>query len=207
MSERLNKYLARSGVASRQSLDQIQSMLNVAEAKHAATKAAVALVNAAARAEDVAIAQANLALAKSNLEEQRALFAKTQLRAPIDGMVLRRYLRTGEVTSVQPPTPVLQVGDTRQLRVRAEIDETDIGRIAVGQRAWITVDAYSAQRFAGVVSRISQRLGRKTVRTDNPTEKLDTRVLEVMIDLEPKVRMPVGLRVDVIVEPPLMAVK
>src|SRR2546430_2702106 len=83
-----------------------------AEAKHAANGAAVALINAGPRAEDVAIAKANLALARSNLEEQRALLAKTQLHAPIDGIVLRRYLRTGEVTSIQPPTPILEVGDT-----------------------------------------------------------------------------------------------
>jgi HlyD family secretion protein len=199
--------LTRSGVASRQSMDQAQSTLDVAQARHAARQAAAALINAPPRTEDVAMAQANLALARANLAEQRALLAKTQLRSPIDGIVLRRYLRASEVISVQPPTPILEVGDTTRLRVRAEIDETDVARIVVGQRAWATADAYPSRRFGGVVSRIGQRLGRKTVHTDDPTEKLDTKILEVLIDLDAKARLPIGLRVDVIVEPAATAGK
>ncbi len=193
--------LTRSGVASRQSMDQTQSTLGVAAARHAAREAAAALINAPPRAEDVAMAQANLALARANLAEQRALLAKTQLRSPIDGIVLRRYLRPGEVISVQPPTPILEVGDTTRLRVRAEIDETDVARIAVGQRAWATAEAYPSRRFGGVVSRVGRRLGHKTVDTGDPTEKLDTKILEVLIDLDPGVHPPVGLRTDVVVEP------
>jgi HlyD family secretion protein len=195
--------LAQSGVASPQSMDQTRSALDAAQAQHAAKQAAVALINAPPREEDVAIAEANLTLARANLEEQRALFTKTQLRSPIDGVVLRRYLRTGEVISLQPPTPILEVGDTSRLRVRAEIDETDIARVAVGQRVWVTADAYPSRRFGGVVSRISQRLGRKAIYTDNPSEKLDTKILEALIDLDGDVRLPIGLRIDVFVESPL----
>jgi HlyD family secretion protein len=197
--------LAESGVASRQSIDQTRTTLGAAEAQHAAKEAAVALINAPPRAEDVAIAQANLGLAHADLEEQRALFAKTQLRSPIDGVVLRRYLQSGEVVSIQPPTPILEVGDTRRLRVRAEIDETDIARVAVGQRVSIAADAYPSQRFGGTISRLSQRLGRKTIHTDDPSEKLDAKILEALIDLDAEVRLTVGLRVDVLVEPSSLA--
>jgi HlyD family secretion protein len=199
--------LAQSGVASRQSMDQTRSALDAAQAQHAAKQAAVALINAPPRAEDVSIAQANLALARANLAEQRALFAKTQLRSPIDGIVLRQYLRAGEVISVQPPTPILGVGDTSRLRVRAEIDETDIARVEAGERVWVTADAYPSQRFGGTVYRISQRLGRKMVHTDNPSEKLDTKILEALIDLDAEARLPVGLRVDVTIELPAVAEK
>jgi multidrug resistance efflux pump len=68
-------------------------------------QAAVGLINAPPRTEDIAMAKANLALAQTNLEDQSAQFAKTQLRSPIDGVVLRRYFRPGEVISIQPPTP------------------------------------------------------------------------------------------------------
>jgi HlyD family secretion protein len=192
--------LSRTGVASTQAVDQARSALAVAEAQQAAKAAAAALINAPPRAEDVAIAEANLSSAQADLQERRALLAKTQLLAPIDGIVLHRYLREGEVISIQPPTPILQIGDKSSLRVRAEIDETDIGRLAVGQRAAITADAYPGERFGGTVARIAPRMGKKRVYTDDPTEKLDTKVLEALIDLDPTVRLPVGLRVDVRIE-------
>ena len=79
-----------------------------ADARYAAKHAAMALMNAPPRTEDIAMAEANLALGQANQEEQRAQFAETHLRSPIDGVVLRRYLRPGEVISIQPPTPILE---------------------------------------------------------------------------------------------------
>ena len=112
-----------------------------------------------------------------------------------------RYLKTGETISIQPLLPILQVGDTSRLRVRAEIDETEVGQLKLGQRAWVTAPAYPNKRFTGVISRIGQRMGRKTVRSDEPTEKNDTAVLDVLIELDdPGVRLPVGLRMDVFLE-------
>jgi len=100
--------LAESGVAPRQCMDQTCSALGAADASYAAKQAAVALMNAPPRTEDIAMAEANLAQAQADLEEQRAQFAKTHLRSPIDGVVLRRYLRPGDVISIQPPTPILE---------------------------------------------------------------------------------------------------
>ena len=193
--------LAATGVSSQQSLEQAVSSLQVAEGSDNANRAALNLINAPPRPEDVAIAQANVDLAQGNLDEQRALFEKTQLRSPIDGVVLRRLLKTGETISIQPLMPIIEVGDTRQLRVRAEIDETEVGQVSLGRRAWITVPAYPGSRFGGGVTRIGQRMGPKTVRSDESTEKNDTNVLDVLIDLDdPGARLPVGLRVDVFLE-------
>ncbi len=199
--------LVKSGAASRQAMDQARSALDAAEARHLARAAALALINAPPRAEDMAIAEANLSLAQANLAEQRALLDKTRLYSPLDGVVLRRYLQAGEALSLQPPTPILEVADLTRLRVRAEIDESDVSRIARGETAWVTAEAYPGQRFHGVVSRVGQRLGRKRVFTDEPTEKIDTKVLEALIDLDEGVRLPVGLRVDVFVEPAAVAAR
>jgi HlyD family secretion protein len=194
--------LVASGVSSQQALEQAVSSMQVAEASNNVSRAALQLINAPPRAEDVMMAQANLALAEGNLNEQRALLNKTQLRSPIDGMVLRRYLKTGETISIQPLIPILQVGDTGKLRVRAEIDESDVGQVEIGQRAWVTAPTYAGRRFRGTVASIGQRMGRKTVRSDEPTEKNDTKVLDVLIDFEdPGVRLPIGLRVDVFLDP------
>jgi HlyD family secretion protein len=197
--------LAQAGASSRQSLDQSESSLQTADAREAAAAAALALLNAPPRVEDVAIDKANLALAHAQLAEQQAMLDKTQLRAPIDGIVLRRYLHGGEAVGVTPPTPILEVGNTTRLRVRAEIDQSDIGRVAVGDRAWVTADAYPGLRFGGVVTRLATRVGRKTVRTDDPTDRIDIQVLNALIGLDQDVRLPVGLRVDVTIQPSRVA--
>ncbi len=198
--------LAARGVSSLETLDQTLSSFQVAQANHDANKEALDLINAPPRAEDVEMARANLALAEGNLAEQRALLDKMQLRSPLDGVVLERYLKTGETISIQPLLPILQVGDMRRLRVRAQIDETDVGRVQLGQRAAVTAPAYPNRRFGGVIARIGQRMGPKTVRSDEPTEKNDTNILDVLIDLDdPGVQLPSGLRVNVFVDPPHIA--
>ena len=197
--------LAANGVASREMLDQATSALGVAIAKNDASAAALALINAPPRDEDVAMAKANVALAKADLDVQLSLLEKTRLRSPIDGVVLRRYLKPGETISIQPLIPILAVGDSRHLRVRAEIDESDVGRIVLGQSAWVSAPAYPNHRWNGTVFSISPTMGKKTVGSDQPTEKNDTKILEVVIDLEGDAKLPVGLRVDVYVGQPKVA--
>jgi multidrug resistance efflux pump len=132
---------------------------------------------------------------------QRAILRKMQLWSPIDGVVLRLYMKTGEIISIQPLSPVLEVGDISSLKVITQVDEANIARVKIGQRAWVTADAYGTERFHGVVSRISPMMGPKTVFSDKPTEKLDTKVLDVTVDLDPGTRLPVGLRVNVEISP------
>ena len=67
----------------------------------------------------------------------------------------------------------------------------------MGQTMWVTADAFPGKRFRGTVVQIGGQLGRKNFRNDNPEERLDTKILEVLIDLEPGVELPVGLPVDI----------
>ena len=119
------------------------------------------------------------------------------MRSPIDGVVLKLYRRLGETVSNLPPTPIATVGDLSRLRVRADIDEADVAQIALGQTVWITVDAFRDKRFRGTVAQIGYQLGRKNFRNDHPEERVDTKILEVMIDLETGVQLPIGLPVDI----------
>jgi hypothetical protein len=59
------------------------------------------------------------------------------------------------------------------------------------------VDAFHGRRFRGTVAQIGYQLGRKNFRSGNPDERVDTRILEVMIDLESGVDLPIGLPVDI----------
>jgi HlyD family secretion protein len=190
--------LRDSGAVSRETIDRLRADLQAADARRELTAEKLSLIEAPPRSEDVAIAEARVADAQARVAEAKALIEKTIVRSPINGVVLRRYEQAGEMVSIQPPTLIAQVGDLSHLRVRAQIDESDVGRVAVGQKVWITADAYGDRQFRGTVVRVGDIMGKKNFRTDEPGERMDTKVLEVLIDLEQGVQMPVGLRVDVL---------
>jgi hypothetical protein len=81
-----------------------------------------------------------------------------------------------------------------------DVDERDIDKVKLGSTAYVVVDAFPGKRFPGKVAEIGRRMGRKNVRTDEPTERLDTKILEVVVDLdEPKGLVP-GLRLTAFVD-------
>jgi HlyD family secretion protein len=157
------------------------------------------LIDDPTRREDVDMASADLSNARGLLDEALAYLDKSRIRSPIDGVVLRKHRRAGEMVSVNFDSPVVTVGDIGSLRVRADVDEKDVDKVKLGQKAYMTADAYTGKRFWGKVMRIAKILGRKNVRTDDPAEKSDTKVLEVLIDLDGPVYLPVGLRMDVFI--------
>ena len=80
-----------------------------------------------------------------------------------------------------------------------DVDETDVDRVHVGQKAYVTADAYGKQKFWGHVVRVGEQLGPKNVRTDEPSERVDVKILETLVELDKGVELPVGLRVDTFV--------
>ncbi|HVP54792.1 MAG TPA: HlyD family efflux transporter periplasmic adaptor subunit [Candidatus Eisenbacteria bacterium] len=192
------KKLFAAGVISREEADRYVKEYEVAKARYEEMSHHHDLVAADAREEDRAMAEAGLQLARARLEESRAVFEKTFIRAPIDGTVLRKFHRAGESVSnsASNPDPIFTVGDKRALRVRVDVDEADVSKLTLGQAAYVTADAYGSQRFTGHVVRIGEELGRKNVRTDEPTERVDNKILETLVELDKGIELPVGLRVN-----------
>jgi len=139
-----------------------------------------------------------LRLARAQLADAQAKYEKTLIKSPIDGTVLRKHHRDGESVSNSStvPDPILTVGDKAVLRVRVDVDETDVSRVRVGQKAYVTADAFGKQKFWGHVVRVGELLGPKNVRTDEPTERVDRKILETLVELDKGGEIPVGLRVD-----------
>jgi len=188
-------------VIARETLDRAERDWRMAEARQAETRERAAVVDAAARLDELARADAEVQLARATLAEARALLEKTAVRAPIDGVILRKHHRPGEAVSLDAPQPaIVTMADTRALRARVEVDERDVAGLATGRDAWVTADAYGARRFEGRVVRVGRMLGRKQVRTGEPAEKVDTKVLEVLVELAPGTDLPIGLRVDAFIE-------
>ena len=200
---RRRQELFSAGVVSREELERYAREADVAQAKYQAAVQQHALVDDRAREEDQSFAEADLKLAQAQLDEAQARYDKTFIRSPIDGSVLRKHHRSGESVSNSStvPDPVLTIGDRKTLRVRVDVDETDVSKVNVGQRAYVTADAFGKQKFWGHVVRVGQQLGPKNVRTDEPTEKVDTKILETLVELDPGSHLPDGLRVDAFILP------
>ena len=188
--------LFRDAVISRAELDNAEQAFKVARAKLDSTRERLSLVDAGSREEDHARADAEVALARAALAEARAVLEKTFVRAPLAGVVLRRHRRAGETVSTQFESPVVTIADRARTRVRVDVDEADVARLRAGQAAYVTADAFGTRQFAGRVVRVGQVLGRKTVRTDEPSERVDTKVLETLIELADGHDLPLGLRVQ-----------
>jgi HlyD family secretion protein len=188
--------LTDKGAISVQAMDETRSSKAAAEARRAIQQFGLDLILAPPRQEDVSIAEAQIAVARAEVAEAMANLHKTRVRSPIGGTILRRYRLPGETVSDQVPMPIVRIGDTRNLRVRAEVDETDIAQVSVGERAYVTADAYGTRRFSGSVVRVGSMVGRKRLRSDDPAERIDTKALEVLIDLDGNPSLPIGLRVD-----------
>jgi HlyD family secretion protein len=188
--------LLRERVVSRAEADETERAERVAGARVEAARQRFELIDAEAREEDRARANSDVALASARLDEARAIYEKTFIKAPIDGVILRRHRKGGESVSTQFDSPIVTMADDRVRRVRVDVDENDVGRIALGRAAYVTADAFAGRRFPGRVIRIGQLLGRKNVRTDEPTERVDTKVLETLVELEDGRELPLGLRVQ-----------
>jgi len=187
-------------VMARAEFETADRELKVAEARLAEARERNELVDNQTRVEDRNRAAAELAEARAQVSEARALLDKTIIRSPINGVILRKKLHAGESVSGKGDTPIVTLGDCSRLRVRADVDETDVARIRDGQPAWVTAEAFGDRRFTGHVIRVGQILGRKNVRTDEPTERVDTKILETMIELDPGQQLPSGLRVDTFID-------
>ena len=195
--------LYAAGVVSREELERYTREADVAKAKYQAKIEQHSLVDDHPREEDRSMAEADLQLTKAQLAEAQARYEKTFIRSPIDGSVLRKHHRSGESVSNSStvPDPLLTIGDRKTLRVRVDVDETDVSKVCVGQRAYVTADAFGQQKFWGHVVRVGQQLGPKNVRTDEPTEKVDTKILETLVELDAGAKLPDGLRVDAFIVP------
>jgi HlyD family secretion protein len=203
-SERLAKaswertrQLIENGIQSQQQADAAREELEAARSRVKSAADRVALVENWTRQEELEAADAEIAQRRHELAVAEAELEKTVLRAPIAGTVVRKNLRVGEAVSALQVQPVVTIADMRDLRVRAEVDEIDIGRVRVGQKVLLDVLAAPEKPLHGTVLRLGKTMGRKRVQSNDPNEKVDVRVLEVLIDIDEPDELPLGLRLTV----------
>jgi len=133
------------------------------------------------RPTDIQFAEAQLQTAIVNVKSAEVDLDLSQVRAPINGQVLKINSKTGEVVS--QTDGVIDLGNTKQMYVVAEIYETDISKIKIGQTAKIDSDAFQGE-ITGKVESVGLKIAKNDVLGTDPAAKTDVRIIEVKIKLD-----------------------
>lgn len=129
---------------------------------------------------DIAVAEANLEAAKADLIRVEQDLERAYVRAPDNGTVLDIKVRVGE----RPPSGgMIDLGDTSQMTVQAEVYQTMIGRVTIGDPVTVSADALDHD-LAGIVSAIGLEIGRQSITSSDPAANTDARVVDVIVTLD-----------------------
>jgi HlyD family secretion protein len=169
--DRQNELFTR-GAGAQQGLDSARTQVEIQTATLASNEAQIASLTA-----EIAGLDADIALAQGQVQSGEALIAqrdaklkdilidleRTEIRSPVDGVVVQRQVDLGQTVAASLSAPVLfQIAqDLRTIDIYANIDEADVGRLKVDQDVSFSVNAYPNRTFQGKVQMV--RLGAQTI--------------------------------------------
>jgi len=186
----------KDAIADRE-LEASQAQLKVAEARVTEAAERFKLVQAGPRSEDIAQGRARVDQARAAVSLAGTQEENTRLVSPLTGIVLSHNIEPGEYVS--PGTPVVTVADTAHVWVRAYVNQTDLGRVRLGQKIAVRTDTFPEKSYEGTVGFIASEaeFTPKTVQTTKERVKL---VFRVKIDLaNPNDELKPGMSADAII--------
>ncbi|MBD2501778.1 ABC exporter membrane fusion protein [Anabaena azotica] len=153
------------------------------------------------RSVDVDLAQMEVKSAVTAVQQAKADLELSYIKAPRDGRILKIHAKTGEVI---PSNGFADIGKTSQMYVIAEVYQTDIQNVRVGQKATITSTAF-AGRLPGTVRIIGWQVDKQSIFSLNPRSDTDRRIVEVKISIDnpadsERVARLTNLQVDVAIQ-------
>ncbi|MBC16708.1 MAG: secretion protein HlyD [Desulfovibrio sp.] len=191
--------LLRDNLIAKEEVDRAEVDYRVAQREYQEAVQRHLITKNQSRKEDIAQAWSEYSAALKKIDEAESQLEKTRLRSPVDGTVLKKHRHAGENVSIFFESPVLTVADISEYQIRAEVDEKFAARVKIGQKAYFTSDTYGNQRFNGKVIRVGTMTGKKRIDTGSPQDKVDTKVLEVIIRLDDFTGLITGLTGDVFI--------
>lgn len=182
-------------------LERRRQAVKIAAAKLEETSAALSLLKAGTWSKDTEVAKAEVQQAASHVDRIRADLDRLTIVAPIAGQVLQCKVRPGEYASaVALAQPLILLGSTDRLHVRADVDERDAPRVKPGARVVASVRGDARQKHALHFVRFEPFVVPKKNLTTDATERVDTRVLQVIYALEKGAPVLPGQQMDVLIE-------
>ncbi|MGP0092755.1 MAG: HlyD family secretion protein [Xanthobacteraceae bacterium] len=182
---------------SKAQLDQSKRDARMSAALLDEARARLALLRAGSRQEDIAEAKARRDAAQALADQATVSLNYCSVRAPVDGLILSTHVTPGQFISTAIPVTLLTLVDDRKQRVRAEVDERDIGKICEQQRAIVAAENIPDVQVGALSEWMSPQLSHRTMLGGEP-DKSAHDVREVMLALEgKKSNWPIGLRVQV----------
>lgn len=183
-------------------LQRRRETVKAAEARREQARTELALLKAGAWKEDLEIAAAQVDLAEGRVKRAETEIERLTMRAPIDGVVLQSDVRPGQYAQVGPlGTPLMILGAVHPLHVRVDVDEHDAWRVRRGARAVASPRGNGSLKMPLEFVRFEPYIVPKRSLTGDSTERVDTRVLQVLYrfaDNNPSVY--VGQQMDVFIE-------
>ena len=186
-AERLK--LVREGPR-REAIDQARAALNEVRERYA-------LVKKGPRREAIDQARARLKQSQEAVAMAETRLGYATLLSPLGGVVLSENVEAGEY--VAPGTPIVTVGNLENVWLRAYINETDLGRVKIGQKVRVTTDTYPGKVYEGQISFISSQaeFTPKNVQTEKERVKL---VYRVKVDFaNPTMELKAGMPADAVI--------
>lgn len=182
-------------------LERRRRAVEAASARLEEAVAALALLKAGSWERDVSIARAEVAVAERQVERIRADMARLTITAPMDGRVLQCKVRAGEYAQAGPlAQPLILLGTADRLHVRVDVDEKDAWRFRPGAAAMASPRGNGAQRFPLSYVRLEPYVIPKKNLTGDATERVDTRVLQVIYALAANAPVYAGQQMDIFIE-------
>lgn len=168
--------LQKQGFVSTAALDNARTALTQAQAVLARDQA---LVQVAER--NIKVYQATSHSAEQSAQLSRITESYAVLAAPFDGVILARQAEVGEV--VAPGTPIVTIADLDHVWLRAYLNETDVGRVRLGQAVTVTTDSQPNRQFQGRVSSIASQAEYTPKSVETHAERV-TLVYRLKIDID-----------------------
>src|SRR5262245_45566124 len=180
--ERYRK-LSIDGVVPTASFDEKQREYEVARNRVKQAEERKTLLEKGPKRETIAVHETTVRRTEAAKQYLERLLEKTVVTAPISGKVIRKNLHDGEVVYTESPVPLVVIADMEKMRINAEVDETDSGRIQLGDPVEVRSDAYPQMLLTGEIQEIADYVGTRQIMPNNPTKNLDMKVVQVKISL------------------------
>ena len=142
-----NDQLFRQNLIAAQDVDRARQAYEVARAQERSAREKLALILEGSRPDQIDAARWQVTQAESALAQAQSRLREAQVISPIDGVVLRKNLEAGETAN--PGVPILTLVNPKDVWLRAYVPETDVGRLKIGDRATLRVDAFPNRVFSG----------------------------------------------------------